>query len=151
MRRSGNSRHSGFTLVELVAVLLIVAILAVFSTSVFDRRGIDTARFADEVRAQLAFAQKTAVATRRTVTVNVASNSIAMTLCQDAACSATAALTTLRGQPTLVPPSGSSVTLSAVPPSFSFTADGSATNATVSISGDAVRVITVAGATGYVY
>src|ERR1051325_9955736 len=83
------SRARGFTLTELVAVMLIVAILAVTATSVFDRRTFDTAAFADQTFAQLAYAQKVAVAARRNVTVSVSGNTISLAMCTDAACTST--------------------------------------------------------------
>lgn len=60
----------GFTLIELVMVIVMLGILAVFvapkftGTSVFNARG-----FHDETLAYLRYAQKTAVAQRRTVCV----------------------------------------------------------------------------------
>ena len=145
-------QQRGFTLTELVAVLLIASILAVFATSTFDRGTFDTASFADEVRAQLAFAQKTAVASRRRVNVTVASNNLSFMLCQDFGCGSSAPLTTLRGQTSLAPPAGSAVAVSAAPGAFSFYPDGSASgNVAVTISGPGSPVINVVGDTGYVY
>src|SRR5690606_30620935 len=62
----------GFTIMELVAVMVIVAILAVSAVSYMERRSFDAAGFADELRAQLAYGQKIAVASRRAVTATVA-------------------------------------------------------------------------------
>lgn len=74
-------KQRGFTLVELVAVMLIMAILAVFATGFFNRTTFDAAGFADEVRAQLAYAQKVAVASRRVVTARVTNNTVSLTTC----------------------------------------------------------------------
>lgn len=62
----------GFTLVELITIMMIVGILAVaviprfFEVSTFERRGS-----ADQVKSMLRFAQKTAVAQRRNVSVAI--------------------------------------------------------------------------------
>lgn len=62
----------GFTLVELITVMVIVGVLAVavlprfFTVSEFEDRGS-----ADQVKSILRFAQKTAVAQRRTISVTI--------------------------------------------------------------------------------
>ncbi len=67
-----SSRNTGFTMVELVVIILIVGILAVatlprfFETSVFEARG-----FYDEVLAALRYAHKTAIAQRRPVHMEI--------------------------------------------------------------------------------
>ncbi|OFZ89870.1 MAG: hypothetical protein A2V78_05530 [Betaproteobacteria bacterium RBG_16_64_18] len=72
---------AGFTLVELVMTMIVVGILAVFvlprfaDISVFESRG-----FRDETLSLLRYAQKSAVAQRRTVCVAVASTGITLTI-----------------------------------------------------------------------
>ena len=95
-------RNRGFTMTELVAVLIIVAILAVSAASVIGRRGFDTASFADQARVQIAYAQKVAVAARRSVTVTVAANAISLTMCADATCATTVPVPSPQGEPTFV-------------------------------------------------
>ncbi len=145
-------RENGFTLPELVAVMLIAAILAIGATSLFDRKAFDAAGFADEVRAQLAYGQKVAVAARRSVTATVAGNTVALTMCADAACGTTVALASPQGESTYSrsAPAGVSVGPDAT---FSFDALGApGAGAALTVSGGGTsRVITVEAGTGYVH
>lgn len=81
-------RHRGFTMVEMVMVIVIAGILAAvamprfFEADVFRSRG-----FSDQVQASLRYAQKIAIAQRRVVCVNFDSvavpNSVTLTIDSD--------------------------------------------------------------------
>ncbi|MCX7147085.1 MAG: prepilin-type N-terminal cleavage/methylation domain-containing protein [Sulfuritalea sp.] len=101
-------RHGqfGFTLVELIVTMIIIGIMAVsvlprFSgLSDFDAKG-----FHDQTVAQLRFAQKTALAQRRTVCVTVGSTGITLRIASSdtvAVCTTGSALT-----PPFTPKAGS--------------------------------------------
>ena len=157
---SGAPQH-GFTLVELVMVLVLAGVLAVFAaprlfnTSDFNARG-----FQDETLSLLRFAQKTAIAQRRTVCVTFAGTSGA-SLTIASAPSVFTCNTALRG------PKGDSpatvtakagVAYSAVPTSFNFDGLGQPVNtsgtqvATQTIQvGNAANATTVEAVTGYVH
>lgn len=69
----------GFTLVELVMVLVVLGILAVFAAPrMFDRSDFDARGLHDITLSYLRYAQKTAIAQRRTVCISFTSSSIAM-------------------------------------------------------------------------
>ncbi|WP_426104865.1 pilus assembly FimT family protein [Massilia sp. TSP1-1-2] len=75
----------GFTLVELIAVIIIVGILGSFAATRFiGRASFDSVAFADQSAALLRYAQKVAVAQNRYVYARVQANGIA--LCYDSGC-----------------------------------------------------------------
>jgi MSHA pilin protein MshC len=70
----------GFTLVELVTVMLIVGIMAVVVVPRFGLlKGYDEVGYRDTVKATLEYARKSAVAQRRNVCVALASNGLTLT------------------------------------------------------------------------
>ena len=142
--------HAGFTLVELVVTIILISILAaVAAPRIFGRSAFDSRAFFDRSQSIVRFAQKIAIAQRRTVTVCV-SASITASLASDCA----VPLTDNSGNALQVPaPSGVTVTSSA--PSITFNGLGQPSSALTialnsTIPGDPARQITVAAETGYV-
>lgn len=150
---SGVSTQRGFTLIELVTVMIIVGILAVavtprfFGVNVFASRG-----FADQVQASLRYAQKEAIAQRRNVCVTLAAATITLTIANasGAAVACTVNLPFPTGGNSINAPSG--VTLSSSPSaSFNFDALGrTAVQQAITVSG-ATDNIVVEAETGYVH
>lgn len=74
----------GFTLIELVMVILILGILAVFVLPRTDlTRGFQEVGFQDAVRATLEHARKSAIAERRHVRVSLAGNNLTLIIAND--------------------------------------------------------------------
>lgn len=71
-------RQAGFSLIELVTVALIASILAVVAIPRLTRSSFDEARLFDETEAALRYAQRTAVATQRTVCVYITASSVTL-------------------------------------------------------------------------
>lgn len=70
-------RSAGFTMIELIVVLILVGILAtVGGARYFNRTGFDAATFADQSAAMLRYAQKLAVAQNRPVYVQASTGGI---------------------------------------------------------------------------
>ena len=143
-----SGRGRGFTLVELIAVMVVVGILAVaalprfFDRSVFEARG-----FLDETRALLRYAQKTAVAQRRTVCVAFAAGGAALTI---AGAAGVSVCDTPLALP-YAPRGGTGLAASVAGLQFQSTgATNQAANVTVTVNG-ATGTITVDAATGHVF
>lgn len=136
----------GFTLVELVVTLILIGILAVAVLPRFAERSVFEARgFSDETAALLRYAQKSAVAQRRTVCVTLGAGGVALNI---ASVAGSAVCDTALALPA-TPHGGSG--LAASVGSFSFTALGAtdkAADITITIAGGST--LTVDHKTGYV-
>jgi len=114
--------NRGYTLIELIVSIAIMAILAAIAVPLFNQPQVDSTWFREEVKSAVRFAQRQAVAQRRQVFVAVGTSTIA--LCYDAGCLAkvdqiTPGTAYAPGTAyTLVAPAG--MTLTATPFSFSF-------------------------------
>lgn len=71
---------SGFTMVEMITVLLVVGIMAAVAMPRMNLSGFDGPGYRDKVRATLEFARKSAIAQRRIVCVTLAANGLALTI-----------------------------------------------------------------------
>jgi MSHA pilin protein MshC len=147
---------SGFTLIELILVLTLTGILAVaVAPKFYDRTTFDSRGFYDEAIAALRYAQKTAIAHRRTVCVAFTSTTVSLSVAQ--AADATECDVALAGPTTgaaqYIVSARSGVNFTAVPANFAFNARGQASiggsSQSMQISG-AAKTITVDKETGYV-
>lgn len=152
---AGEKKTSGFTLIELVMVIVIVGILAVFAAPrFFNRTVFESKGFADQVQATLRHAQKIAIAQRRNVCVAMTPGDISLTI-------ASASGTASACDTNLVSPTGespykistpaASISLSYSSANLGFDALGrTAASQTITISG-ATNPIVVEVETGYVH
>lgn len=152
--------NGGFTLVELIVIMMLVGILAVAAIPRFvDRSAFDATGFSDQTKAALGFAQKSAIAQRHNVCASIAGNTLTLTqaMAPGVATACTAALNNpSTGQPyAIAAPAG--VTLAASASPFQFDGLGrpnlaASVTVTVAVPGDAslTRTITVETETGYV-
>jgi MSHA pilin protein MshC len=142
------SLQHGFTLIELIMVIVMLGVLAVFAAPRMFNTGDFTQRgFHDETMSLLRYAQKTAIAQRRTVCVkfNPKGVSLSMFAANPSAESCPAALA-------LNPPNTPRGGTDLAGTSFAFTPLGSTDQtAAIAITISNANPITVEAATGYVH
>lgn len=141
------TRSRGFSLMELVVVIVIAAILAALAIPRFTDSESRAGWYQEQVKAGIRYAQRQAVAQRRVVFVDIGSSQV--TLCyalSSGTCDAGARLTQLaNGQPyVLEAPGGVTLAPTGV---FSFDALGQSGGYSLAVGG---RSITVNAGTGYV-
>jgi MSHA pilin protein MshC len=137
----------GFTMIELIMVIVILGVLAVFAAPMFRTDDFTARGFHDETLSLLRYAQKTAIAQRRVVCVTLNPEGVSMSMDKttppDGTCDSAPSLPN-------TPKGGSG--LSASVTTFKFTALGSTdqlSNVTITIANAAG--ITVERDTGYVH
>ena len=162
-RPAGTAR--GFTLVELIIVIVLLGVLAVVAAPrIFNNTDFYARGFHDETMALLRYAQKTAIAQRRTVCVTFSVAGVSTASLRIASLEAVVTCDTNlvgpRGDTPGTVTSRSGVNYSATPPpAVSFDGLGQplaaagvpiTTASTVTVSGSG-KVITIEPATGYVH
>jgi MSHA pilin protein MshC len=143
----------GFTLVELIVILVILGILAVVVLpSFFDRKEFDARAFLDETAAALRYAQKAAIAERRTVCAAFTANSVTLTVRSTPGSGpCTTPLAGPAGTAPYTVTAAGGVTFTSHPAALSFDAEGRpSAGATLAVSGIAAT-LTVEAETGYVH
>lgn len=144
-------------MIELIMVLILAGALAVVLVLRLNTRGYDARGFHDETLAMLRYAQKTAVAQRRTVCVAFGPASLTLTIAGSAgstSCPGNAMLGP-RGETPAQVSGRAGVTYVVQPADFYFDSLGRPSGArSMEVSGDGTplgRAITVEAETGYVH
>lgn len=149
--------QQGFTLVELITILILVGILAVVALPRLDgAQDFGALAFRDRVATSLRYAQKSAVAKRRMVCATVAAGTLTLTMASTFGGACDTAMTGPDGaNPAAVSPSAAVVLAPAgtlhFQPSGAITSDAAGTvsaTGTITVTGQAD--INLRGATGYV-
>lgn len=147
----------GFTLIELIMVLVLLGVLAVYAIPrVMNRNDFDARGFHDQTLAYLRYAQKTAIAQRRAVCVAFSANTVTLTRASvEASAACDTALAGPNGEAFLQSPNG--VAYSAAPAGFRFDGLGQPLTGVNTAAprafqvANAGRSITVESGTGYVH
>ena len=155
------TKQRGFTLVELIMVIVILGVLAVYAAPrIFNSNDFYARGFHDETLGLLRYAQKAAIAQRRTVCVAFTSTTATLTIATAAAtfdCATSTPLAGPNGSPTITARTG--VTYNATTPPNAFNFDGlgrpiaasGAAMATQNIKIDNAADVVVEASTGYVH
>ncbi len=150
---SGRWDCAGFTLVELTVVLVIIVILAVVAIPRLNVGMFGALGFYDEAQATIRFAQKSAVAMRRTVCLSFSATTVTLNYSANRTpVSCTSDLVSPRGTTPFVVIAASGIAFSPTPANFSFDGLGRpSVGQTINVIGDGTRSFTVEAETGYVH
>lgn len=148
-------KNSGFTMIELIVVMLLIGILAVAAIPrIFDTADFDNRRYSDEVMSALQYGRKAAIASRRNVCAAFTANSVTMTIAgtPGVAQSCNLNLAGPNGTTPFIVTAPGTTTFAAVPANFFFNALGSPSvgTQTIQVAGTPVA-ITVEQESGYVH
>jgi len=135
----------GYSLAELVVVVVIAAIMAALAIPLFNQPQIDATWYHEQVRAGVRHAQRTAVAQRRQVFVLVEAGP-RLALCYADPCGARVTELATGNIFVLNAPTGLALSISASPLSFNGLGQPSS-GATVNVGG---KLVTINAETGYV-
>ena len=144
---------NGFTLTELVVVIIIATVLSAFAISRINTTSFNTEGFANQVAATIRYAQKIAISQRRNVGVTVSTSAVALSYPDIGG----AAVHQPPGTDsfTVSKPTGATLGGTLVGTTVTFSALGKPTpsGGTLTVGGGDIATITinVAAETGYVY
>lgn len=149
--RQAKIGHGGFTLIELIMVLVLLGVLAVFAgPRLLNIGDFNALGFHDQTLGLLRYAQKAAIAQRRTVCVAFTQTSLSLTVASAAASTnCDTALTGPQGTATVIARSG--IQYAAVPTGFQFDGLGQPSVAQTIQVATFSKTITVEAQTGYAH
>jgi len=143
-----SARNRGFTLVEIVVMIVVATIIAAFAFPSFNLKEIDSVYFHEQVRSAVRYAQRTAVAQRRCVFVSVTPTQLELRY-GDASCAITANhVRDLSRNQNFVLTAPSGVALSAAPNPFRFNGLGQPSGAAAVTVG--AKTVAINAESGYV-
>jgi MSHA pilin protein MshC len=152
-------RNTGFTLTELVVVLVLIGVLAVTAIPRFMGRGaFESSGFTDQVVAATQYARQQAVAQRRQVCVNFSIGGLTVTRAEVFGGACSADLANPGGGSNYVAPAPTGVTMAAVAPAalpltiiFDPAGGFAGPTLTLNVVGDVTRAVVVEAGTGHVH